>query len=382
MLITDTTRPDAGVLAARLTGDAYGPADAGYDEHRIGFIVAVDLRPAIVALPESAADVRAIVDFAREHGLRVAPQATGHNAYPLGDLSDAILLKTSRMRGVADRRRAQGRPRRGRRLVDRRHRARVRARPRPARRLVARRRRRRLHARRRLELARAQARPRREPRRRARGRHRRRPPRARRPRQRARPVLGAARRRRQLRRRHGARAAAVRAARASTPATMFFAVERAAEVLKAWRDFTRTAPDEATSIGRILNVPPMPEIPEFLRGKSFVTVEMAYAGDEAAGAALIQPLRDLGPEIDTFATMPPVGLSKLHMDPEGQIPAALSDTLLLDAPRRRRDRPHRRGHRHRARDRPGHVRGPPHRRRRGPLAATTTASSTSCPAST
>ena len=100
MLITDTTRPDASVLAGRIAGDAYGPADAGYDEHRIGFIASVDLRPAIVALPESAADVQAIVDYAREHGLRVAPQATGHNAHPLGDLSNAILLKTSRMRGV------------------------------------------------------------------------------------------------------------------------------------------------------------------------------------------------------------------------------------------------------------------------------------------
>ena len=32
MLITDTTRPDASALAARLTGDAHGPADAGYDD--------------------------------------------------------------------------------------------------------------------------------------------------------------------------------------------------------------------------------------------------------------------------------------------------------------------------------------------------------------
>jgi hypothetical protein len=30
-----------------------------------------------------------------------------------------------------------------------------------------------------------------------------------------------------------------------------------------------------------------------------------------------------------FAAMPPVGLSRLHMDPEGQVPGILSDTMLL-----------------------------------------------------
>ena len=42
----------------------------------------------------------AVVRFAREQGLRIAPQGTGHNASPLGPLHDTILLKTSRMRAV------------------------------------------------------------------------------------------------------------------------------------------------------------------------------------------------------------------------------------------------------------------------------------------
>ncbi len=53
-----------------------------------------------MAFPETADDVVAIVEHARRHGLRVAPQGTGHNAGPLGDLADTILLSTSRMRGV------------------------------------------------------------------------------------------------------------------------------------------------------------------------------------------------------------------------------------------------------------------------------------------
>ena len=42
----------------------------------------------------------AVVLAASELGLRVAPQATGHNAAPLGPLDDTILLRTGAMRGV------------------------------------------------------------------------------------------------------------------------------------------------------------------------------------------------------------------------------------------------------------------------------------------
>ena len=74
------------------------PADPGWDDARQAWDLAVDQRPAAVALPDCAADVVAAVRFAREHGLRVAAQGTGHNAAPLGDLADTLLIKTSRMR--------------------------------------------------------------------------------------------------------------------------------------------------------------------------------------------------------------------------------------------------------------------------------------------
>src|SRR6185295_1659799 len=76
------------------------PHDPGWDEARQAWNLAVDQQPAAVALPETVDDVVAAVDFAREHGLRVAPQGTGHNAHPLGDLADTLLLKTERMRRV------------------------------------------------------------------------------------------------------------------------------------------------------------------------------------------------------------------------------------------------------------------------------------------
>src|SRR4029079_5066895 len=40
-------------------------------------------------------DVIAAVAYARESGLRVAPQATGHNQGPLGDLENTLLLTVS-----------------------------------------------------------------------------------------------------------------------------------------------------------------------------------------------------------------------------------------------------------------------------------------------
>ena len=93
-MLTRRERPapiDFVPLRALLHGDIVAPGDPGWDEARQAWNLTVDQRPAAVALPESAADVAAVVLFAREYGLRVAPQGTGHNAAPLGDLSDTIL---------------------------------------------------------------------------------------------------------------------------------------------------------------------------------------------------------------------------------------------------------------------------------------------------
>jgi FAD/FMN-containing dehydrogenase len=108
-----------------------------------------------------------------------------------------------------------------------------------------------------------------------------------------------------------------------------FPVERAAEILRAWRDWVRTVPDEATSVGRILHLPPVQEVPPPLRGQSFVVVEMAYLGDEAAACELLAPLRALRPVMDTFAAATPADLLALHMDPPNPVPG-VGDGALLD----------------------------------------------------
>src|SRR5919106_2492311 len=75
--------------------------DLAWDGARQAWQLAVDQHPAVIAVPESESDVAAAVDFAREAGLRVAPQATGHNPGALAPrLADALLLKTGRLVGV------------------------------------------------------------------------------------------------------------------------------------------------------------------------------------------------------------------------------------------------------------------------------------------
>jgi hypothetical protein len=109
---------------------------------------------------------------------------------------------------------------------------------------------------------------------------------------------------------------------------LFFPVDRLDEVLHAWREWVEEVPDEVMSVGRFMHFPPLPQIPEPLRGNAFAIVEAAYIGDEACGAELLQPLRELGPVMDTFATIPVERLDQLHMDPPGPVPG-IGDGMLL-----------------------------------------------------
>jgi FAD/FMN-containing dehydrogenase len=92
----------------------------------------------------------------------------------------------------------------------------------------------------------------------------------------------------------------------------------------------RRRPDAVTTALRIMHMPPMPELPDFLRGRSIVVVDGACTGDEAFAREVLAPLRALEPEMDTFAMIPPAGLSHIHMDPEHPVPG-LSSTAMLDA---------------------------------------------------
>jgi hypothetical protein len=115
---------------------------------------------------------------------------------------------------------------------------------------------------------------------------------------------------------------------------LWYPIERGSEVLGAWRELTHSdlMPDELTTVGRFLRLPPIPEIPEQVRGKSFVIVEAYHIGDPAQADELLAPLRALGPVNDTIQTVPMPALSHLHMDPEHPVPAAGDGLMITELP--------------------------------------------------
>jgi hypothetical protein len=110
---------------------------------------------------------------------------------------------------------------------------------------------------------------------------------------------------------------------------MLFPWERSAEVMHAWRELTETLPDEMHASARIMQFPPIPDLPDFLRGRKLVVIEAVYLGDAATGDELMRPLVELGPEMNTLGTMPGAQLQALHMDPPQPVPGA-SDYMVLD----------------------------------------------------
>jgi FAD/FMN-containing dehydrogenase len=311
---------------------ALSPGDEGWDLARQAFNLTVDQRPAAVVQAREPGDVVRAVTFAAEQGLGVAPQCTGHNAAPLGDLSDTLLLRTEAMNGAevdADARRARvgAGARWGDLVPDASH----------------------------QELAALHG---------------------------SSPTVGIvgytlgggmgwyARK-------HGLQTNCVTAIDLVTAdgearrvdadneaelfwalrgggggfgvvtsleftlfpvkevysGALFFPYEQASEILHAWHDWAVAGlPDEVTSVGRVIQFPPFEEIPEPFRGKSFTVVEAAFLGSEQDGVELMKPLRDLGPGMDTFGMVPPVGLSELHMDPLDPVPYLSATQNVGDLP--------------------------------------------------
>jgi FAD/FMN-containing dehydrogenase len=319
-----TVHPD---LSEALTGAVVRPGDPRWDEARSSFNLLIDQHPAAVAFPVNEQDVAAAVTYARRAGLRVAPQATAHNQAPLGDMDGMLLVNVNALQEVEVDPGAQ--------------RVRVGAGvkwERVAPRLSA-------HG-----LA---------------GLHG------------SSPDVGIAGYSLGggmgwLARKYGLQTNAVTALELVTAegsflrvdadnhadlfwalrggggnfgvvtaiefrvveveelyaGAFFFPFERAAEVLHAWSVLLPELPDELMSWASLLHFPPVPDVPAFARGRSFAVVMAAFLGSEAEGRSLLAPLRDLGPARDTFASVPPVVLGDLAMDPLDPIPGHSGHVLL------------------------------------------------------
>ena len=283
------------------------PGGPGWDDARGTFNLLDDQRPEAIAFPADEREVAAVVAYARERGLRVAPQATGHNAAPLGSLEGTLILNTSALTGiaidVAARRVRVGAATRWEDVTPRLSELGLAC----------------LHGSSPDvgivgyslgggdRLAGPQARPADQRRDRDRARHRGRSPRAHRRRPRARAVLGAARRRRELRRRDRARVRGL-PVRELYAGALFFGFERAAEVLRTWTALLDGLPEEITSWANVITSRRCRRSRRRCAGaRSRWSTRRSWAR-RRDGRELLAPLRALGPELDTFAMQPPAAL--------------------------------------------------------------------------
>jgi FAD/FMN-containing dehydrogenase len=306
------------------------PSDSDWDEARQAWNLAADQQPSAVAFVESADDVSKVVRFAKENGLKVAGQGTGHGAVALGPLADVILIKTERMRDVViegDKARVEA----GALAED-----------------VA-------------EAAIAQGKcsmPGTSPNVGVVG-----------------YTLGGGLS--WLGRKYGwacNRASAIELVTADGEArtvdatsdpdlfwalrgggggyaivtalhlqllpvpdayagALLFPAEVGVEGVRRYRDWAATAPEEVGSMLRLLDLPPIPDVPEPLRGQKLLAIAAAVIGSREEGETAIAPLREIGePVMDTFDQVPATGLTRIAMDPEPAVPALGHHSVIGELP--------------------------------------------------
>jgi FAD/FMN-containing dehydrogenase len=330
MSVMTTASQDLTPLRSAVSAPVLGPGDDGWDSARQAQNLTADQQPAAVAFADNADGVAAVVNFAHQRGLRLAAQTTGHAARSLGPLDGVVLLKTERMKSVS--------------VDPGARRARVEA-----------------------GVLSGELGP-------AAGEH-------------GLTSLGGSSPTvgvvgfavgggiGWLSRRHGLTCNTITAvelvtadgeqvrADAEQNADLFWALrggggdfgvvtalelelfpiervyagslmwpaEHAKELLPAYLEWLRTVPDELTTGFRFLRLPPIPDVPEPLRGVPVFDVTGAFIGDAAAGAALLDPLRSLAtPLIDGWDEIPATGLSRINGDPEEPVPGLTHHRVVGD----------------------------------------------------
>ncbi|MCY1141048.1 FAD-binding oxidoreductase [Actinoplanes sp. Pm04-4] len=112
---------------------------------------------------------------------------------------------------------------------------------------------------------------------------------------------------------------------------LYFAGADAHAVVHRWREWSSALPAEATTSLALLQLPPMPGVPEPLAGKFSVAVRFAWTGSQASGEAVLAPMRAAAePLIDAVQTIPYAGIGMVHADPVDPMPV-VEDTDLLTA---------------------------------------------------
>lgn len=102
---------------------------------------------------------------------------------------------------------------------------------------------------------------------------------------------------------------------------LFYPGEYAGVVLDTFRRLAATAPDELSLSVALLRMPPLPFVPEPLRGRFVAHARVAYLGSAAVGAELVAELRGAAPLLaDSVAETPYREATSLHAEPVDPLP--------------------------------------------------------------
>ncbi|MEW2504828.1 BBE domain-containing protein, partial [Amycolatopsis sp. NPDC047767] len=114
---------------------------------------------------------------------------------------------------------------------------------------------------------------------------------------------------------------------------LYFPGERMADVLRAWTAWHPGTPETMISSFAVLRLPPLPELPEPLRGAFTVSLRFAYTGTAEDGERLVAPLRTVAPAIlDTVRDMPYSEVASIHNEPTEPLPYYERGIMLREFP--------------------------------------------------
>ncbi len=112
---------------------------------------------------------------------------------------------------------------------------------------------------------------------------------------------------------------------------MLWPIDRAGQVLDAFREITAQAPPELSMWFTLLQFPPFPTVPEPLRGLAAVAVDHTFLGPADAAAAFLRPLASIGGRmLDTGRMIPVSDLGTVCAEPVDPAPALFSGQLLTE----------------------------------------------------
>jgi hypothetical protein len=112
---------------------------------------------------------------------------------------------------------------------------------------------------------------------------------------------------------------------------IFYPGEHAAAVLAQYAQWIRNVPEQLCSSLAFLRLPPVPDLPEPLRGQFTMHLRIAYPGELAELAALLEPMRRCAPAvIDAVGELAYPQLDAIHQDPDHPVPFAERGCLLED----------------------------------------------------